>query len=106
MSAVDPGRIVDLVAERDKRSWPPECLEAERKFGSRAARLYPLIDVPGGVMTPMGQGALWNVRTDWCQVVLTRGRKTGRRQNGERYRPLREFRVEDVVPYGTGRLTS
>lgn len=103
-SAVNPLSVADLAAkalERDRRGWPAECLEAERKFGDRSARLYPLIDVAGGVMTPQGQGTLFNVRSDGCQVLLTRGRKTGRRQSGERYRPLREFPVEAIKPYRT-----
>ncbi|MGH3088693.1 MAG: hypothetical protein ACRDSJ_15415, partial [Rubrobacteraceae bacterium] len=66
--------------------------------------LYPLIGVAGGVITPMGQATLFNARSDGCQVLLTRGRKTGRRQGGERYRPLRELPVEAIEPYGKGSL--
>lgn len=92
--------VADIAAERERRIWPEECLASERKFGHRAARLYPLIGVAGGVMTRHGQGTLFNVRSDGCQVVLTRGRKTGRRQSGERYRPLKEFPVDAIEPYG------
>lgn len=97
--AAKASSVADLAAERDRRIWPAECLASEEKFGHPAARLYPLIDVAGGVMTPNGQGTLFNARSDGCQVVLTRGRKTGRRQSGERYRPLREFPVEEIEPY-------
>lgn len=64
-------------AERDWRIWPEECLASERKFGHSAARLFPLIGVSGGVMTPHGQGTLFNARSDGCQVVLTRRQEDG-----------------------------
>ena len=39
--------------------WPQECLGSERRFGSREARLYALMDKR--VTTPEGPGVLWRV---------------------------------------------
>ena len=48
--------------------WPPECLEAERRFGHYHARLYPLIGKR--VVTRKGRGKLWRVFTNSIGVVL------------------------------------
>ena len=48
--------------------WPKACLETERCFGSRHARLFPLIDKQ--VQTPEGWGILWRVFTYSAGVVL------------------------------------
>ena len=49
-------------------SWPPECLDSERRFGTREARLYPLLGKR--VMTPEGPGVLWRVFTGSIGLVL------------------------------------
>ena len=89
----------DLVAEQDRRKWPKESLEVERRIGRPHARLYPLIDVPGGVKTPMGQGTLIQAFSDRCLVLLTRGGKTAQRLNGSAYKPMKQFRPEEIEPY-------
>lgn len=94
--------VSDLLAERDRRIWGEESLESEKKFGSRAARLYPLIDVEGGISTPLGQATLFTVFESGCQVLLTRGRNTGRDASGKPYKPLRTFAVEEIEPYRGG----
>lgn len=95
--------VADLMAERDRRIWSEASLESERKFGSRAARLYPLIGAEGGIKTPLGQGTLFTVFESGCQVSLMRGGNTGRDANGKPYKPLREFAVEEIEPYRGGR---
>lgn len=48
--------------------WPPESLEAERRFGHSAARLYPFVG--RRVSTPHGPGRLMQVFPDRVVVVL------------------------------------
>jgi hypothetical protein len=48
--------------------WPPESLEAERKFRIGAPRLYPFIGKT--VRTPLGYGKLWQVGCDLVRVRL------------------------------------
>lgn len=85
-----------------RAGWSEECLESERKFGVRVARLYPLLELQGGVLTPKGQGTLKQALSGGCLVLLTRGAATATRMNGKKYRPLIEFPVEDVTPYRRG----
>jgi hypothetical protein len=92
----------DLAAERDRRKWSKESLETERRIGRPHARLYRLIDIAGGVKTPMGQGTLIQAFSDRCLVLLTRGGKTAKRLNGTPYKPMKEFRPEEIEPYRKG----
>lgn len=94
--------VAGLLAERERRIWGEECLKSERKFGSRTARLFPLIGVQGGVSTPSGQATLFTVFESGCQVLLTRGGNTGRDAGGKPYKPLRVFAVEEIEPYRGG----
>ncbi len=59
-----------LAATLDTQSsvWPQECLDAERRFGHRAARLYPLLN--RRVQTSRGPGKLWQVMAGRAGVVL------------------------------------
>lgn len=91
--------VADLMAERDRRIWGEDLLESERKFGSRAARLLPLVGIDGGVNSPLGQATLFQVFESGCLVLLTRGRNTGRDANGKPYKPLKVFDVEEIQPY-------
>jgi TubC N-terminal docking domain len=54
--------------------WPPACLEAERLFGQRHARLFPLLGhkykPPGRVHTTLGPGFLLAVSAVRTQVAL------------------------------------
>ena len=86
-----------------REGWSEECLASERKFGVRVGRLYPLLNVPGGVQTPRGQGTLVQAFSSGCLVALTRGKKTGRRKSGERYRKLARFAAQEIEPYGRTR---
>jgi hypothetical protein len=96
--------VADLETRRLMREgWSRECIESEKRFGRRVARLYPLVGVSGAVKTPGGQGTLVQAFSSGCLVALVRGRATGRRANGQRYRPLVEFAVEEVEPYGKER---
>ena len=61
------GCPASLVGTRESR-WPVECLDAERRFGHRAARLYPLIN--RRVETQQGTGKLWQVFSEQAGVVL------------------------------------
>ena len=67
MTAVSPNATEDLRRRRLLREgWTEECLDSERRFGSRAARLYPLLrrEVMGrlvgenAVLTPLGPASL------------------------------------------------
>lgn len=49
-------------------TWPPESLEAERKFGVPYARLFPFIGRK--VRTPEGAGVLLQVFRERCAVLL------------------------------------
>ena len=53
--------------------WPTESLEAERKFGHPAARLYPFLRKK--VLTPKGEGTLVQVFADRVQVNLPKEEK-------------------------------
>ncbi|MDA2929330.1 hypothetical protein MYX84_05180 [Acidobacteria bacterium AH-259-O06] len=69
--------------------WPTECIEAERLFDHREARLYPLIDKR--VVTPKGRGELWRVFTGSIGVVLdTDSDKVTFFENAEDIYPARE----------------
>lgn len=48
-------------------SWPPDCLDAARRFGRPEARLYPLIG--GRVSTPRGAGRLLQILAHGVRVV-------------------------------------
>lgn len=82
-----------------RAGWSEECLDSERKFGVRVARLYPLLEVEGGVLTPKGQGTLKQALSGGCLVLLTRGAASAKRMNGKSYRPVRIFPVEKIEPY-------
>ena len=69
--------------------WPVECLEAERRFGHRAARLYPLLKQIVG--TSQGPGRLWQVFTGQAGVVLDSHPEL-----------VRFVRPEEVRPYSQG----
>ena len=55
--------LVALLKSRESvhnvNEWPPECLEAEKRFGSFESKLYPLLG--GEVEIPGGRGVLWQV---------------------------------------------
>ncbi|HVR10577.1 MAG TPA: hypothetical protein VMW75_21205 [Thermoanaerobaculia bacterium] len=57
--------LVSLVAAD---GWPPESLDAERRFGRWHARLYPLIGKT--VATPRGAGRLAQVFPERGSVIL------------------------------------
>ncbi|HEV2491966.1 MAG TPA: hypothetical protein VG204_02720 [Terriglobia bacterium] len=59
--------VVNLLRQREE-SWPPASLEAERKFGHAAARLYPFLGKQ--VRTPRGSGQLVQVFTDRVAMLL------------------------------------
>jgi hypothetical protein len=67
----------------DAVSWPERCLESERRFGQRQARLYPLIQVrrgdrmfcSGRVQTTRGPGVLLSILADQAAVALDAGPK-------------------------------
>lgn len=98
-SRAERSDVADLLAERERRIWGEECLASERKFGSRAARLLPLVGIDGGVGTPLGQATLFQAFESRCLVLLTRGRNAGRDAGGKSYKPLREVAVEEIEPY-------
>ena len=94
-----------LAAEaRDTAGWPPECLESERRFGHRTARLYPLIGVHNGVRTPKGIGTLVQAFSSRCLVLLLKTREitveTAKKKHV--FRPMTAFAVEDITPYRKG----
>lgn len=62
-----PELMAVLAEEED---WRAEALEAERRFGHRAARLYPLIGT--SVVTGRGRGRLLQVFSERVAVVLDR----------------------------------
>jgi TubC N-terminal docking domain len=57
--------LVELVASD---GWPPESLDAERRFGAWHARLYPFIGRT--VSTPCGDGRLVQVFPERANVIL------------------------------------
>ena len=89
-----------------REGWSGACLESERKYGHRVARLYPLIGVQNGVRTPLGIGTLLQAFEDrpgqpGAMVFHLRPRswiwEKGRK------RPAADFvGVEDVEPYAAG----
>ena len=99
----DRSDAASIAEARDRRIWPPESFEAERKAGARVARLYPFRGVEGGVKTPKGQGTLVQAFSSGCQVLLTRQKATGVDAKGKRFRPCATFRPEEIEPYRGGR---
>jgi len=75
--------LVELVAAD---GWPPESLDAERRFGRWHARLYPFIGRT--VSTPLGAGRLVQVFQERASVILP-----GEAQVGV-------FLPEDLCPLG------
>ena len=53
--------------------WPEDSLEAERRFGSPTAKLYPFLGKT--VSTPEGSGMLWQAFSSRCGVVLEKDPK-------------------------------
>lgn len=111
MSAGAPPSVTDLrehqrrAAEtRDVAGWPPECLESERRFGHRAARLYPLIGVHNGVRTPRGIGTLVQAFSGRCLVLLLKTREATLETTRKKhvFRPMTAFAVEEISPYRKG----
>ena len=98
----DLADAADIAAQRDRKIWPPESLEAEKKAGAYVARLYPFVGVQGGVRTPKGQGTLVQAFSSGCQVQLTRQKATGFDANGKKFRPLTTFVPEEIEPYRRG----
>ncbi len=54
----------------DLLTWPKECVAAERKFGRRIARLFPLVGRQ--VSTPLGDGRLIAALPERALVILDR----------------------------------
>ena len=52
---------------RNKVPWPEACLESQRRFGERHARLFPLIKKK--VQTPVGSGILFSVLSSPNDVI-------------------------------------
>lgn len=98
----DSSDAASIAEARDRRIWPPESLEAERKAGAYVARLYPFLRVQGGVSTPKGQGTLFQAFSAGCLVLLTRQKATGDLGHGKKFRPLTEFMPKEIEPYRRG----
>jgi hypothetical protein len=49
-------------------NWPPESYEAERKFNSTHARLFPFLGKR--VRTPRGEGILFTAFSSRAEVVM------------------------------------
>ena len=98
----DLADAADIAEARDRKIWPLESLEAERKAGAYVARLYPFLRVEGGVKTPKGQGTLYSAHSHGCQVQLTRQKATDFDANGKKFRPCVEFMPEQIEPYRGG----
>ncbi len=49
---------------RLREGWTEVCLDSERRFGHRAARLYPYVGRANAVRTPLGQGTLLQALED------------------------------------------
>lgn len=47
-----------------REGWGPESLDSERRFGSRVARLYPLVGRQTAVLTPLGPATLLRAFAD------------------------------------------
>jgi hypothetical protein len=52
----------------DGESWPPESIDAERRFGQPHARLFPFLGRK--VRTPSGPGTLIQIFADRATVIL------------------------------------
>lgn len=50
-----------------RSTWPAGCLESQRRFGQRHARLFPLIKKK--VQTPLGSGLLFNLLSSPGDVI-------------------------------------
>lgn len=74
---------------RHNGSWPPECLEAEQRFGCPEARLYPLLGKT--VRTPEGTGTLWQVLS---------AKRIGVVLGADGQRHVAYFSLEEVEPSG------
>lgn len=98
----DRSDAASIAEARDRKVWPPESLEAERKAGAYVARLYPFLGVPGGVKTPKGQGTLMSAHSHGCQVQLSREKRKDHDANGKMFRPCVDFRPEEIEPYRGG----
>ncbi len=94
----------DLRAKRLRREgWSDRSIEDfEKAGGAPAALLYSLIGLENGVETPRGVGSLWQAFSSGCLVLLSRQKATGLHANGKKFRPLTEFRPEEVEPYRRG----
>lgn len=70
----DPGSRNDQNPQNsqswDELPWPEDSRDAERRFGHRAARLYPFLNK--GVLTGLGEGTLRQVSETTAKVELTR----------------------------------
>jgi hypothetical protein len=53
-------------SEAAQGPWPPESLEAERRFGRGHARLFPFLGKR--VWTPQETGILLSVFADLCEI--------------------------------------
>lgn len=62
------GTSISSPAEKRDLGWPPESLEAERRFGPPHARLFPFIGRK--VRTPRGIGTLIQVFAERVTVLL------------------------------------
>lgn len=63
--AQEPG---NHASSDDRDGWPPECLASERLYGTRAARLYPLLGKR--VTTPAGSGVLLQAFSSRAAVLV------------------------------------
>ena len=97
-----------------REGWTEECLDSERRFGSREARLYPLISHDFGgtvtnvnaVVTPMGPGTLLQVFSDTPArpgaMVMHLRPRAFIEEKGQRRGAAVFVAVEDVRPYRRG----
>jgi len=95
-----------------REGWSAECLESERRFGRRVARLYPLIGVENGVRTSFGPGKLLQAFEDQpgqpgAMVLHLRPRSWIERWRSGKLlsrHPAADFvSIEDVQSYRGGR---
>lgn len=100
-------------AKANDALWPPECLASERKFGHRAARLYPLISHTqkadgrmtngNAVRTPQGIGTLLQVIGGEARVLLLKTKPVLMYRNPDKHgRPTTTFLIEEIEPYVSG----
>lgn len=100
---LDSAKRAAVRTARDTRGWPAQCLESERKFGHRAARLYPLIGVHNGVRTPEGIGTLLQAMSGTAMVLLLKTKPVLMYRNPDRHgRPMTAFPIEEIEPYVSG----